>query len=163
MLPSCCSHTRKMLQRMGARWEMLAQRCVMLVSSLILTVSDPVTPGQPSFLKVSSGTNPSMVGLQPLPKPRFLISTFYQTWQQSLNHSFSWSQFLPLNGTGVTLCSFCPHLHKPGPCILGGWPHCGEWTSFGTVIAPQDSFRYILLYSLKTVLFSRARVGSASA
>ena len=99
MLPSCCSHTRKMLQRMGARWEMLAQRCVMLVSSLILTVSDPVTPGQPSFLKVSSGTNPSMVGLQPLPKPRFLISTFYQTWQQSLNHSFSWSQFLPLNGT----------------------------------------------------------------
>src|SRR6218665_2455297 len=30
------------------------------------------------------------------------------------------SQFTPLIGTGVTLCSFCSSLHNPGPCILGG-------------------------------------------
>src|SRR6218665_1884985 len=28
------------------------------------------------------------------------------------------SQFTPLTGTGVTLCSFCSYLHNPGPCIL---------------------------------------------
>src|SRR6218665_4138098 len=37
------------------------------------------------------------------------------------------------------------YLHKPDPCILGGWPLCVEWTSLGRVIAPQDSFRHILL------------------
>src|SRR6218665_196870 len=38
------------------------------------------------------------------------------------------SQFPPLNETGVTLCSFCPYFHKPGPCILGGWP--SVWNGF---------------------------------
>ena len=36
-----------------------------------------------------------------------------------------------------------------------------QWNR-GYSIAPQGSFQHILLYSLKTVLFSRARVGSAS-
>src|SRR6218665_895505 len=50
------------------------------------------------------------------------------------------SQFTPLIGTGVTLCSFCSYLHNPGPCILGGWPLCVEWVSSVAKIAPQDSF-----------------------
>ena len=39
----------------------------------------------------------------------------------------------------------CSYLHKPGPCILDGLPLCVEWASFGTEIAPLDSFRHILL------------------
>src|SRR6218665_2913646 len=42
------------------------------------------------------------------------------------------SQFTPLIGTEVTLCSFCSYLHNPGSCILCGWPLCVEWASFGT-------------------------------
>src|SRR6218665_3138290 len=71
------------------------------------------------------------------------------------------SQFTPLIGTGITLCSFCSNLHNPGPCILGGWPLCVEWASFVPLIAPRilsDTF----YSSLKTLLFSRARVGRAS-
>ena len=46
----------------------------------------------------------------------------------------------------------------PGPCILGGWPLCVEWASFVLPRILSDTF-----YSrLKTLLFSRARVGSAS-
>src|SRR6218665_4003154 len=69
-------------------------------------------------------------------------------------HSAQWN--------GGTLCSFCSYLHKPGLCILGGWPLCVEWASFGTAIAPQDSFQHILLYNLKTFLFVRAGIGNAS-
>src|SRR6218665_2609452 len=71
------------------------------------------------------------------------------------------SQFTPLSGTGVTLCSFCSYPHNPSPCILGGWPLCVEWASVVAKIAPRilsDTF----YSSLKTLLFSRARVGSAS-
>src|SRR6218665_956804 len=50
------------------------------------------------------------------------------------------SQFTPLIGTGVTLCSFCSYLHNPSPCILGGWPLFVEWASFVAKIATQDSF-----------------------
>src|SRR6218665_1746952 len=51
------------------------------------------------------------------------------------------SQFTPIIGTGVPLCSFCSYLHNPeGPGILGGWPLCVEWASFVAKIAPQDSF-----------------------
>jgi len=39
---------------------------------------------------------------------------------------------------------------------------CLEWASIGTAIAPQGSLWRVLLYSLKTALFSRSRVGSAS-
>src|SRR6218665_3259367 len=49
------------------------------------------------------------------------------------------SQFTPLNGTGVTLCSFCSYLHEPDPCILGGCPLSVEWAFFGATIALQDS------------------------
>src|SRR6218665_2094265 len=71
------------------------------------------------------------------------------------------SQFTPLNGAGVTLCSFCSYLPNPGPCILGGWPLCVEWASFGKRLLPiilSDTF----YSSLKTVLFCRARVGNAT-
>src|SRR6218665_1947638 len=37
------------------------------------------------------------------------------------------SQFTPLIGTGVTLCSFCSYLHNPDPCILGCWPLWFLW------------------------------------
>src|SRR6218665_4114738 len=71
------------------------------------------------------------------------------------------SQFIPLIGTEVTLCFFCSYLHNPGPCILSGWSLCVEWASFVAKIAPRilsDTF-----YSrLKNLLFSRARLGSAS-
>src|SRR6218665_3361049 len=50
------------------------------------------------------------------------------------------SQFTPLIGPGVALCSFCSYLHNPGLCILGGWPLCVEWASFVATIAPQHSF-----------------------
>src|SRR6218665_191610 len=56
------------------------------------------------------------------------------------------SQFTPLNGTEVTLCSFCSYLHKPSPCILGGWSLCADWASFGTVIAPHSP-RFIPTHS----------------
>ena len=59
-----------------------------------------------------------------------------------------------------SLCSFCSYIHNPGPCILGGWPLCVEWASSIVKIAPQDSDRFYS--SLKTLLFSRARVGSTS-
>jgi len=36
-------------------------------------------------------------------------------------------------------------MNNPGLCILGGWPLCVEWASFGATIAPQDSFWHILL------------------
>src|SRR6218665_2199460 len=55
------------------------------------------------------------------------------------------SQFTPLVGTGVTLCSFCSWLHNPSSCILGGCPLCVEWASFSATIAFQDSFSHILL------------------
>src|SRR6218665_2090832 len=66
-------------------------------------------------------------------------------------------QFTPIIGTGVTLCSFCSYIHNPGPCILSGWPLCVEWASVVAKIL-SDTF----YFSLKTLLFSRARVGSAS-
>src|SRR6218665_1362036 len=70
------------------------------------------------------------------------------------------SQFTPLIGTGVTLCFFCSYLHNQGPCILGGWPLCVEWAFFVALLPRilSDTF----YSSLKTLLFSRARVGSAS-
>src|SRR6218665_1873555 len=64
-------------------------------------------------------------------------------------------------GKGVTLCSFCSYLHNPGPCILGGWPLCLKWASFVARTASQD-LSGTFYSSLKTLLFSRARVGSAS-
>src|SRR6218665_962257 len=45
---------------------------------------------------------------------------------------------------GVTVCSLCLHFHKPGSCILSGWPLWLEWASIVTAIASQDSFRHIL-------------------
>src|SRR6218665_1837628 len=70
-------------------------------------------------------------------------------------------QFTPIIGTGVTLCFFCSYIHNPGPCILGGWSLCVEWLPFSQRLLPRilsDTF----YSSLKTLLFSRARVGSAS-
>src|SRR6218665_3394578 len=72
------------------------------------------------------------------------------------------SQFTPLIGTGVTLCSFCSYLHNPGPCILGGWPLCVEWASSVAKIAPYRILSDTFYSSLKTLLFSRVGVGSAS-
>src|SRR6218665_3317419 len=71
-----------------------------------------------------------ILGLAPGQPPRSLL---YHPGHQR-------SQFTPLIGTGVTLCSFCSCIHNPGPCILGGWPFCVEWASFAAKIAPQDSF-----------------------
>src|SRR6218665_3391493 len=65
---------------------------------------------------------------------------------------------------GGTLCPFCPYFNLPDACILGGWPFCVEWASIGTAIAFQNSRVYSDTFysSLKTALFSRAGLGSAS-
>src|SRR6218665_2868626 len=67
-----------------------------------------------------------------------------------------------LIGTLVTLCSFCSHLHNPGPCILGGWPLCVEWASYVAKIAPQDRADTFFLthFTLASKLFSLAVQGS---
>src|SRR6218665_845006 len=68
------------------------------------------------------------------------------------------SPFAPVIGTGCTLCSFCSYLNNnPGPCILGCW----NGLPLAQRLLPRilsDTF----YSSLKTLLFSRARVGSAS-
>src|SRR6218665_113107 len=63
------------------------------------------------------------------------------------------SQFTPLIGIGVTLCSFCSYLHIPGPCILGGWPLCCK-----------DCFPGFFLthFTLASKLFSLAVQGSGA-
>src|SRR6218665_86470 len=67
-------------------------------------------------------------------------------------------QFTPIIGTGVTLCSFCSYIHNPfsvvGPSVWNGLP-------LSQRLLPRilsDTF----YSSLKTLLFNRASVGSAS-
>src|SRR6218665_3313553 len=63
------------------------------------------------------------------------------------------SQFTPLIGIGVTLCSFCSYLHNPGPCILGGRPSVWNGLPLSQRLLPRilsDTF----YSSLKTLLSS---------
>src|SRR6218665_2538468 len=71
------------------------------------------------------------------------------------------SQLPPLNGTGVTLCFFCPYSTSQarafsvvGPSLWNGLPLAQR------MLPKVLSDTYYS--SLKTVLFSRARVASAS-
>src|SRR6218665_3787264 len=115
-----------------------------------------------------------LLRLAPLPRPELFWRLFGSTYSFFVSFSVS-AQCLrpllhtlptyfarctmrpPIFTTGVTLCSFCSYIHNPGPCILGGWSLCVEWASVVAKIAPQDSDTF---YStLKTLLFSRARVG----
>src|SRR6218665_502247 len=61
----------------------------------------------------------------------------------------------------VPFARTCTSTTQARALILGGRPLYVEWASFGATIAPRilsDTF----YFSLKTLLFSRARVGSAS-
>ena len=57
-------------------------------------------------------------------------------------------------GYSLTPCPF----DKADPCIFGGWPLCVEWALQLLTRVHADTF----YSSLKTILFSRARIGSAS-
>src|SRR6218665_822343 len=70
-------------------------------------------------------------------------------------------QFPPLNGTGVPLCSYCSNFHKPGACIHRWLALCMEWASFAQRLLPRV-LSNIFCSSMKTILFSCARVGKAS-
>src|SRR6218665_681613 len=47
-------------------------------------------------------------------------------------------QFPPLNRNGSYSLFLLPvHLHRPGPCILGGWPLCVERVPFAHRLHPM--------------------------
>src|SRR6218665_62652 len=65
---------------------------------------------------------------------------------------------------GGNLSPFCPYFHKADPCILGSWPFCVDCIH-GLRLALRLLTRFhsdTFYSSLKTFLFTRARIAIAS-
>src|SRR6218665_3172989 len=106
------NHLLSVLSPRRSAMPWLKHKCTHLYSDRIRIDTDGPIPYWCHGLEVYPG---SCAGLP----PRSLL--FHPGHQRS--------QFTPLIGIEVTLCSFCSYLHNTGPCIIGGWPLCVEWAS----------------------------------